>query len=81
MRASSKEREGKKKENVIVDNVYAIVLIKSIVYQLSLVDLRAKVTSRRLITRLNYSFANEISKMPLLGRNFSSIEHFSKKLA
>lgn len=80
MRASSKEREGKKKENVIVDNVYAIVLIKSIVYQLSLVDLRAKVTSRRLITRLNYSFANEISKMPLLGR-FSSIEHFSKKLA
>lgn len=76
MRASSKEREGKKK-----DNVYAIVLIKSIVYQLSLVDLRAKVTSRRLITRLNYSFANEISKMPLLGRNFSSIEHFSKKLA
>lgn len=64
MRASSKEREGKKKENVIVDNVYAIVLIKSIVYQLSLVDLRAKVTSRRLITRLNYSFANEISKMP-----------------
>lgn len=81
MRASSKEREGKKKENVIVDNVYAIVLIKSIVYQLSLVDLRAKVTSRRLITRLNYSSANEISKMPLLGRNFSSIEHFSKKRA
>lgn len=79
MRASLKE--GKKKENVIVDNVYAIVLIKSIVYQLSLIDLRAKVTSRRLITRLNYSFANEISKMPLLGRNFSSIEHFSKKRA